>query len=99
MLKDQKFLEDLGLYFKEMRKKAGLSQVDVAQKLGYSSAQFVSNWERGLAAPPLEKLSTIIKIYNGNPNEVFQFILRYQERILKESIFGAPAYQMSNKDL
>ena len=55
MLKDHEFLIELGLYFRDMRKKAGLSQLEVSKRLGYGSAQFVSNWERGLASPPIRR--------------------------------------------
>ncbi len=34
------------------RQRAGLSQLDVANSLNYTSAQFISNWERGLSSPP-----------------------------------------------
>jgi transcriptional regulator with XRE-family HTH domain len=46
------------------RKKAHLSQFEVAKDLGYTSAQFVSNWERGLSIPPRAKLKRIAKLYN-----------------------------------
>ena len=32
--------------------------------LNYSSAQFISNFERGLALPPIKKLKKLIKIYD-----------------------------------
>ena len=40
----------LGDYLQSKRMKVGLSQGDVATKLGYSSPQFISNFERGLCA-------------------------------------------------
>ena len=36
---------------KKMRLKAGLSQRDVSTALGYTSPQYVSNWERGKSHP------------------------------------------------
>lgn len=35
---------------KEKRLASGLSQLEIAKTLGYSSGQFVSNWERGLCS-------------------------------------------------
>lgn len=37
---------------KKSRIKKNLTQQEVSDNLGYSSAQFVSNWERGLSEPP-----------------------------------------------
>jgi transcriptional regulator with XRE-family HTH domain len=49
--------------FKSMRLKSGLSQGAVAKKMGYTSGQFVSNWERDLSVPPVETIPKIAKIY------------------------------------
>jgi transcriptional regulator with XRE-family HTH domain len=62
----------LGEFLQAKRLKVGLSQGDVAQKLGYSSPQFVSNFERGLCAPPLEKLKVLVSLYSVNGEEVPQ---------------------------
>lgn len=48
---------------KELREKAGLTQKEVSDKLGYTSCQFVSNWERGLAWPPVETYPEIARLY------------------------------------
>lgn len=65
----------LANFLKEKRIRAGLSQKEVAEKLGYSTAQFVSNWERGLSAPPVETLKLIAEMYNIDLDEVFQVTL------------------------
>jgi len=52
----------IGNYTKEKRIAAGLSQVAVARKLGYGSAQFVSNVERGLCGYPLRNLRKLEKV-------------------------------------
>ena len=65
----------LATFLKEKRIRAGLSQKEVAEKLGYSTAQFVSNWERGLSAPPVETLKVIAEMYKINLDEVFQVTL------------------------
>lgn len=44
---------------------SGYTQLEVATKLGYLSAQFVSNWERGISIPPNKawvKLSVLLSI-------------------------------------
>lgn len=50
-------------YLKSARQKSGLSQHEVAKKLGYGTAQFISNWERGISNPPISNLKAISKLY------------------------------------
>jgi len=42
----------LGSWLREKRVTSGLSQAEVAQKLGYSTAQFISNWDEESAHLP-----------------------------------------------
>lgn len=67
---------DLAKFLKDKRLIAGLSQGAVAKKLGYTSPQFISNWERGLSRPPVTTLRKIAQIYNIAPNEMFDVILK-----------------------
>lgn len=54
----------VGQYLAEARAAAGLSQGDVAKQLEYTSAQFVSNWERGICFPPrVGALKTLASLY------------------------------------
>lgn len=41
----------LGEWLATQRKKAGLTQQELAEKLNYNE-QFISNWERGKSKPP-----------------------------------------------
>ena len=88
MLKDKKFFETLGAFLRAKRLEAGLSQDDVAKNFGYSTAQFVSNWERGLAAPPLKTLRRLIDIYGCDAKEVYEIVLGEQKKILKRELLG-----------
>lgn len=51
---------------KNLREKAGLSQGDVAGILGYSTPQFVSNWERGVSLPPFKAVKPLAKMYHSD---------------------------------
>lgn len=66
---------DLAKFLKDKRLEAGLSQGAVAKKLGYTSPQFISNWERGLSRPPIKTLRKLALIYNISPNDMFDVIL------------------------
>ena len=77
---------ELGKYLKSKRKENGMSQSEVAQKLGYATPQFISNFERGLCAPPLPKLKTLIKLFNISQEEVIQLMLAQQEKYWKRML-------------
>jgi transcriptional regulator with XRE-family HTH domain len=81
--------EVLGTYLQNKRLKAELSQGDVADKLGYSSPQFISNFERGLCAPPLPKLRILIDLYDLNPEEVVKIMLGEHEKHLRKHLKAA----------
>lgn len=66
---------DLGEYLQKMRTRSGLTQREVSMTLGYSSAQFISNFERGIAVPPLKKLKTLVKMYDMSAETVMGLIL------------------------
>ncbi len=51
-----------GEYFRQKRVEQNLTQSDLAQALGYSSPQYVSNYERGLCDPPFAKLPLIARL-------------------------------------
>ena len=54
----------LHTYLRQKRLEAGLTQLDCAKLLGFSTAQFISNWERGVAKPPLKSVKKVAEIYN-----------------------------------
>lgn len=56
-------LVKFGRKLKKMRQHAKISQNQLAIELGYTTAQFVSNWERGLISPPIETLKTLEKLF------------------------------------
>ncbi|MCO5143201.1 MAG: helix-turn-helix domain-containing protein [Oligoflexia bacterium] len=82
----KELFEVLGGYLQNKRVKVGLSQGDVAKRLGYSSPQFISNFERGLCAPPLTKLKGIVNLYNLNGEEVVKLMLKEHERHIRKAI-------------
>ncbi|MBC7741890.1 MAG: helix-turn-helix transcriptional regulator [Bdellovibrionaceae bacterium] len=65
----------LAQFLKEKRSQSGLSQKDVATKLGYSTSQFISNWERGISQPPIHTLRTLAQMYSVGAEQMFQVLL------------------------
>lgn len=76
----------LAQFLKEKRTDAGLSQKDVATKLGYSTSQFISNWERGISQPPINTLKFLAKLYHVNSEEMFQVLLANTMAIVEQDL-------------
>lgn len=60
----------LGQFLQKKRVEVGLSQGEVAKKLGYNSPQFISNVERGLCSPALVSAKKMAKLYGIPANEM-----------------------------
>ena len=54
---------EFGRFFKECRKESGLSQKEVAERLGIHQSN-VSDWENNISRPDYEKLIELANIYN-----------------------------------
>lgn len=52
----------IGWHFKAARIVKGMTQLELSQFLGYGTAQFVSNWERGKSRPPIQDMPAICKL-------------------------------------
>jgi len=58
--------------FTDLRKKAGLSQNDVAEKL-FVTRQAVSRWERGETVPEIETLQGLSKLFGVSINDLLGY--------------------------
>ncbi len=72
----------VGKFIKEKRVDAGLTQRDVASHLKYTTAQFVSNWERGISMPPLEALPRLSKLLEVPAKDFIKVMHAHQEQQL-----------------
>ncbi len=79
-------MRSLNEYLRQKRLDSGMSQLDVARVLGYSSPQFVSNWERGLVSPPLETIAVLIDLYKISSTEVVEKIVDETRDYLQDSL-------------
>lgn len=76
----------LAKFLRHQREKSGLSQAEIAQKLGYTSAQFISNWERGLSTPPIQMLKKLAYYYNTDAKELFEICLSFKIEEVKKDL-------------
>jgi ribosome-binding protein aMBF1 (putative translation factor) len=57
-------------FLKLARVQSGLTQGQLAKKMGYGSSQFVSNVERALAALPPSHMKDFIKYTKADPEQL-----------------------------
>jgi len=72
-----------GKWLKIIRKLSGLSQKDVAKAFKYTSAQFISNFERGLCSPPLKDIKKLSDMYNVSINNFYDWHVELYQAELK----------------
>jgi len=75
-------MNHLGNFLKERRISNGLTQKDMANRLGLKSSQFVSNIERGIAAIPLRHVESYSKVLNVSANELLVKVKEEKVRIM-----------------
>lgn len=77
---------NLGDHLMQARKKAGLSQESVAEKLGVSR-QTISKWETDETVPDIYQSKTLAKIYHLSLDELIEFDvdLKEIEHIIKNT--------------
>ena len=63
-------LKKLGKKIEEMRKKKGMTQENLAEKLGVTS-QAVSKWENSLCYPDIELIPTLCAIFDISLDDIF----------------------------
>jgi transcriptional regulator with XRE-family HTH domain len=78
--------EEFGNFLAENREKAGLTQRAVSLALGYSSAQFISNFERGIVTPPLKKMKILIKLYGLDVADVIERLIAIESAKIREAL-------------
>lgn len=77
---------EIGKYLKEKRTAAGLTQKQVSIHLGYSSPQFVSNWERGESLPPPPKLKKLVRLLKIPAEQLINMILDEKKAALHKEM-------------
>jgi transcriptional regulator with XRE-family HTH domain len=67
---------------KKHRRDKRLQQKEISDKLGYASAQFVSNWERGISEPPLKDAAQVCEMLDISKAKYKQILInRYKDQI------------------
>jgi transcriptional regulator with XRE-family HTH domain len=84
--------QQLSSFLKKARIRAGMSQKEVSAFLGYSTPQFISNWERGVSTPPGKTLKKLAKLYKVSAEQLYEALLAETlarvEKGLRKRFFG-----------
>lgn len=96
-MKDDVYSKEVGKLFKNYRLGADLSQGYVSKQLGYSSPQFLSNFERGLCMLPLPKLKKALDLYKVDGSEVVDLMIDLQTDHLKKTFLKKGASKAKKK--
>lgn len=93
--RESRALTGFGPSLKKMREKANLTQWDVAHACSFSTAQFVSNWERNVSRPPIDLVPKLASLFKVKPKDIYEL---YRARDLAEvtsrySNLGLPRIQ------
>lgn len=77
---------DFASILRNLRVKVGLSQGAVRKALGYTSPQFVSNWERGASEPPLETLAKLAVLYRVPLESLVETYIQFRVQRLEREL-------------
>ena len=76
-----------GAWLQERRKAAGLSQVDLAQRLGLKYYTFISQVENGFGRVPIESMEAWARALAVPPGEFARHLLAFYEPELHKLLF------------
>lgn len=76
-----------GAWLKELRARAGLSQIELAQRLGFKYYTFISQIENGYGRVPTESMETWAVSLSADPTAFARQLLSYYEPELHRLLF------------
>jgi transcriptional regulator with XRE-family HTH domain len=76
-----------GSWLKELRGRAGLSQIELAQQLGFKYYTFISQVENGFGRVPTESMEAWARALGVDPSEFARALLSYYEPEMHRLLF------------
>lgn len=86
---------NIGIKIRELRKKRGVTQEQLAQSIGVSF-QAVSKWENGIALPDITLVTVLASYFGVSTDELLDFSLKELEQKVK--IICEEAYEYRESD-
>jgi transcriptional regulator with XRE-family HTH domain len=79
--------KEAGQWLKELRGRAGMSQIELADRLGFKYYTFISQVENGFGRVPTESMGAWAKALGAEPSEFARRLLSYYEPELHRLLF------------
>ncbi len=79
-------MRSLELALKNARKKKGLTQSVICKKFGFTSNQYISNWERGLCPAGPHLFKGLSKLLDIPLEELVRLRLKDEKAILEKTV-------------
>jgi transcriptional regulator with XRE-family HTH domain len=76
-----------GVWLKDLRSRAGLSQIELAERLGMKYYTFVSQVENGFGRVPTDSMEAWARALDVNPSEFARQLLAFYEPELHRLLF------------
>lgn len=83
----KKLRKEAGSWLKELRGRAGLSQVELAEKLGLKYYTFISQVENGFGRVPTESMGAWARSLGVDPSEFARKLVSYYDPELYKLLF------------
>ena len=77
----------LAKYLREKRLENEMSQSELAHSLKNVHVQFVSNWERGLCAPPGHSFQKLIDVLNLDKEKLVEVMLADSKNTIEARVY------------
>lgn len=95
--------ESMARLLKNKREKLGMSQSEVAEKVGVTSGQFISNIERALCSVPIRKIYDVCKTLDIPKEQIKYAYIEDMSRTIDifwdlETLKGRDGQECNDKD-
>ena len=83
----KKLRKKAGTWLKDLRARAGLSQIELAERLGFKYYTFISQVENGFGRVPTESLEEWVRALGVDPSSFARELLSYYDPELHRLLF------------
>ena len=83
----KKLRRDAGTWLKELRARAGLSQIELAERLGLKYYTFISQVENGFGRVPTDSMEAWARALGADPSDFARQLLSFYDPELYRLLF------------
>lgn len=87
-LQPKQLRKEAGTWLKELRAKAGMSQIELASRLGFKYYTFVSQVENGFGRVPTDSMEAWAQAVGADPSHFAKELISFYEPELYRLLYG-----------